>query len=436
MDTLMVSHISDAAVAGLGVATQVVAMAIICFGFVGVGVSVVLTHHLGAGDGAGARRIARAGIGVSFWVGLVVSAAVGFFSGPLLVLLQLPPALRPDVEIFLTLMGSTLFLEAQNIAMSAVLRAHGRASTVMLVGVGQNLINVSGNALILFGLLGMPRLGVPGVALSGIASRLVCFLALRGLLTRSTGVPLQWRDHLTLRLVDARRILAIGLPAVGANASYWLALMAVTSFTSRMGPGELATFAYSRQLTIWVVQFSVAIGVAAGIVVGHCVGAGEFERAHQMLLSSLRKGVLLAACTSVGLAAASPYLLGLFTQDPSILAGAVELQRLGVILEIGRVFNVVVLNGLRATGDTRFPLLVGGGLIWGIWVPLAWLLGLHLEWGLKGVWFAMICDEWLRGAASYLRWKRKGWLSHAIRARSQLPSQTSKPMAVAGGQVG
>lgn len=429
VDTFMVSHISDGAVAALGVATQVVVLSLILFNFIGIGSSVVITHHLGAGDRSGADRITRAAIGVNTWIGLVVSLLVAAFAGPILRLMQLPASLLGYAVPFLTLMGGTLFLEAQNIAMGATLRAHGHTRQMMLTTGLQNILNAVGNALLLFGLFGLPKLGVPGVAVSGVVSRLVSFVILRHLVQRKTGVRLRVPDYFGLSLEPMRRILHIGLPAAGENLSYWLALITVTSFTSRMGETSLAAFAYSRQITIWVILFAISIGLATEILIGHLIGAGDLDQAQGVLLASLRKGLVMAACVSAVMALAAPHLLRLFTDDLAIIEGAVMLQRLGMLLETGRVFNVVVINGLRATGDARFPLLMGACSVWGVWVPLAWLLGLRLELGLTGICVAMICDEWLRGLLNYLRWKRRGWVKHAHRSRARLARPAEQPEA-------
>jgi MATE family, multidrug efflux pump len=276
------------------------------------------------------------------------------------------------------------------------------------------------NALLLFGLFGAPKLGVPGVAISGVISRMVSFVILRHLVLRKTGVRLLPADYFGLSLGTLRRILRIGLPAAGENLSYWMALIVTTSFASRMGEASIAALAYSRQVTLWVILFAISIGLGTEILVGHLVGAGDVERAHRELLSSLRKGFALSLAVSVLMAFASPYLVRQFTTDAAIVAGAVQLQRLGVLLETGRVFNVVVVNGLRATGDARFPLLMGACSVWGVWVPLAWFLGLKLHLGLNGLCVAMICDEWLRGLLNYARWKRRGWVKHALSSRAQL----------------
>jgi putative MATE family efflux protein len=418
VDTFMVSHVSDGAVAAVGVATQVVILAIILFNFIGIGSSVVITHHLGAGDREGADRITRAAVGVNTWVGLVVSLLVAFFADPLLHLMQLPESLHHYARPFLVLMGGTLFLEAQNIAVASTLRAHGHTRAVMLTTGFQNVINALGNALLLFGLFGLPKLGVPGVAVSGIVSRLVCFVILRALLPRTTGVRLQLRDYFVVPPALVRRVLAIGLPAAGENLSYWLALITITSFASQMGESSLAAFAYSRQLTIWVMLGAIAIALANEILVGHLIGAGEIERAKRVLVDNLKKGFAMSLTCSGIVALAAPYLMTIFTRDPAVIAGAVTLQRLGMLLEPGRVFNMVAVNGLRATGDARFPLFMGACIMWGVWVPLAWLLGIHFELGLAGLCLAMITDEWLRGVFNLGRWQRGGWIKHAMRSRS------------------
>src|SRR5215475_11780743 len=90
VDTLMVSHIGDDAVAALSVANQIVMLFIISFAFIGIGSSVVITHHLGAGDHQGADKISATAISTNFWIGFVASVVISFFSTPMLRLMQVP----------------------------------------------------------------------------------------------------------------------------------------------------------------------------------------------------------------------------------------------------------------------------------------------------------------------------------------------------------
>jgi len=420
VDTLMVSHVSDNAVAALGVAWQVVIFTLVLFNFIGIGSSVVITHHLGAGDRAGADRISRAAVGVNTWLGLGMSLLIATQSRRLLELMQLPPALFQYAVPFLTLLGGSMFLDAQSMALSATLRAHGHTRPVMLVTGAQNALNALGNALLLFGLFGLPKLGVTGVALSSVLSRALGLLVLHWALRRETGVRVALGDYFRLPLLEVRRMLRIGLPAAGENVCYWLALMTVTTFNARIGEASLAAATYSIQIMGWVIIFADSIGLGTEILIGHRIGDGDLERAYHELLRSLRIGILIACLTSAAMALAAPLVARAFTRDALTASLIVAVLRIGMLLEPGRVFNIVVINALRATGDTRFPLLAGIASMWGVWVPLAWFLGIHCGLGVVGVWLSMCCDEWLRGILMYRRWKRRTWVAHAQQSRQAL----------------
>jgi putative MATE family efflux protein len=307
-----------------------------------------------------------------------------------------------------------------NISIAAVLRAHHHTRDAMLVVVGQNILNVIGNSITLFGLLGCPPLGVLGVALSGIISRTVACVAL--------WILLDYRIHLRLRALDfvsiswgkVRRILHIGLPAAGEQLCYWTAFMLVTTFIARMGSRSLAIQSYTLQIQRFAMLFSFAIGLGTEIIIGHLVGAGRFEEAYHRLLSSLRTGLMIVTGVIIAIAASGPFLLRSFTHDAAIISGGVLLLRIAILLEPGRVFNVIVISSLRATGDVGFPIQMAVFSMWCVWVPLAWLLGLKLGLGLAGIWISMLTDEWLRGLLMYRRWKSRKWMKHAERSRAHV----------------
>jgi putative MATE family efflux protein len=418
VDTLMVSHLGDDAVAGLSVANQIVMLFVISFAFISIGSSVVITHHLGARDRPGADRISATAIATNFWIGLAVSLLVTVFSTPMLRLMHVPDAPLVFAKPFLALMGGTLFIESMNVSIAATLRAHTHTRDAMLVAFGQNLLNVIGNCLLLFGLLGFPKLGVVGVAISSVFSRVVACVALWIILARRTHLKLRWRDFFSISGERVRRVLHIGLPAAGENISYWIAFMVITTFIARMGATELATQTYTLNINRWVILLSIAIGLGTEILIGHLIGAGLFEAAYKELLRSLRLAFGCAIGGMILLSVAAPWLLGAFTSTPAIILSGTVLIRMGLLLEPGRVFNVVVISSLRATGDARYPVVVGFLCMWGLWVPIAWLLGLKLGLGLVGIWISMICDEWTRGLLMYHRWRKRKWLPAAERSRA------------------
>ncbi len=428
VDTFMVSHVSDGAVAALGVANQFVVLALICFNFIGIGASVVITHHVGANDRAGAEKIVTTAIAVNTWIGLLTSLVAFAAAAPLLRLMQLPENLMIYAEPFLFWMGGTLFMEAMNTAIGAALRAHGHTRDAMVVTVLQNIVNISLSFVLLF----HTNLGVRGVALASVFSRAAASVALWILLDRRLHIMLRARDFVTLQVERIKRILHIGLPAAGENLSYWLSLMVITSFAARLGGESLATMTYTQNVQRLVILFSISLGLGTEILIGRLIGAGAFEEAYQEVMKSVRTGLMIAFGGMVVVATFAPHLIGLFSHDPVIITGGVLLLRMSVVYEPGRVFNIVIINSLRATGDARFPVQIAMFSEWFFSVPLCWLFGLKLGWGLPGIWAAMMTEEWVRGLLMARRWKQRRWLKYAHRSRAQVAKVTTEmlPQAV------
>ena len=156
--------------------------------------------------------------------------------------------------------------------------------------------------------------------------------------------------------------------------------------------------------------------ISSSILVGHLVGAGAFDEAYHLVLRSVRTGLMLVGGATVAVFLAGPWLFGAFTSDPVILRGCLVLLVPELLVEPGRVFNVVVINALKAAGDVRYPVLVGSGTMWGVLVPGAYALSQWTPLGVTGIWIAFATEEWLRGMIMHRRWRRRSWLEHARRS--------------------
>jgi putative MATE family efflux protein len=428
VSTLMASRIGDNAVAALGSAGQVLVMFLIGFNVLAVGASIATTHHLGLGDRSGARRMARGAVATNLWLGAIFSLLLAGTAPTLLRWAQLTPALMAYALPYLHWMGGTLFMESMIFALCAVLRAHGHTREVMYVILAQNAVNAGLSALLIFGLGGLPALGVTGIAIAASVSRLLAVIALWMLVSRRIGLKLRPRDLVDIHLADLRRLLSLGFPAVLENISWFASFMIITALTARMGERALATQAYTMQIAQIEMLACLSIGIGNEIVVGRLIGAGRFEDARRQCLVNMRLGLLVTAGVAIVFALAAPWALRMFTDDPQIVSLGRTLILLGLLLEPGRSFNLIIINALRASGDSRFPLIAGLLSQWGIMLFGAWLLGTHLGLGLIGVWAALILDEWLRGLFMLQRWRHGRWLPHARRVQAeaaQHPLQSS-----------
>jgi Na+-driven multidrug efflux pump len=218
-------------------------------------------------------------------------------------------------------------------------------------------------------------------------------------------------------------VLHIGLPGAAENIAYRLAMLSSMTVVSGIGTAALATHTYASQVTNLIVLFTVAIGFAGEILVGHMIGAGDLHKANRMVRRSLVLGLGVSFLVAVTVAVTSGWTLRLFTQDPDIIAEAGTLLWITVLLEPGRTCNIVVINALRATGDARFPVMVGAVSMLLVMAGGSWLLGVHYGLGLVGVWIAYAADEWLRGMIMVARWLSHGWVGAARRTRHRVLAQ-------------
>lgn len=409
----MASRMSDDASGAFALVNHLQAAFFILFRVVSMGVSVVITQNLGAGNRRAADETARASLGATSWLAGITALAVVLAAPALLRWMNAPQGVMPLAVPFLTAASTALALDAFNATMAAVMRAHLHARDTLYNMLAMHTLHLLLCIPLMSGLGPLPPLGLVGFALAMTASRAFGLAWHLWLWRWRLQLVPAARDWWRLRWDRLRPVLHIGVPGAAENIAYRLALMVSIAIVARMGATELATHSYTMQVMYFILLFGLATGFASEILVGHLVGAGRLHEAHRLVRRSLKLG--LAVSTGIALLAAlgAPWYLRLFTGDPQIVATATQLLWLTVLLEPGRTFNLVVINALRATGDARFPVAAGALSMIVVLAGGSWFLGVHLGWGLIGVWIAYAADEWLRGLTMAARWHWHGWVPHA-----------------------
>ncbi|MEQ6388222.1 MATE family efflux transporter [Bacillaceae bacterium S4-13-58] len=413
-DTLMLSQYSDNAVAAVGVSNQILSVIIVMFGFVATGAAILVAQNLGADREKEAGTIAMTSLGLNLWFSLALSIGLFVFSEQILGIMDLPKELMGEASVYMNVVGGLIFVQAMIMTVGAILKSYGYTKDTMYVTIGMNILNVIGNYFVIFGPFGFPVFGVVGVAYSTSISRFIGFLVLLFLLLKRSEGSLPIRSFLSYQKAHVKSLLQIGIPSAGEHLSYNASQMLITYFIAQMGTVAITTKVYTQNIMMFIFLAAIAIGQGNQILIGHMIGAGEIEDAYKRCIRSL----ILSIFISIGMAGIVLYfaqpLLGIFTNNETIIAEGATLLLLTVILEPGRAFNLVVINSLRAAGDVRFPVYMGILSMWGISVTFAWFFGLYLGWGLVGVWIGFIADEWLRGIIMLYRWKGRKWVTMAF----------------------
>ena len=124
----------------------------------------------------------------------------------------------------------------------------------------------------------------------------------------------------------------------------------------------------------------------------------------------MRIGLIIVFSLATLMYLLSPTLLGLLSNNPTVVNVGQQVLFIVIFLELGRLSNLVVIQALRATGDVLFPVFIGLISMWGMMLPLAYFLGLYLGFGLVGIFIALASDEIGRGIMVFIRWTKKPWL--------------------------
>ncbi|MBD8069887.1 MATE family efflux transporter [Bacillus sp. PS06] len=419
-DTLMLSKYSDDAVAAVGVSNQILMLMGVLFGFIATGTSVLVSRSLGANSFKEASQIAVVSIVSNILVGLVIGVALVFFASDLISIMGVSSNLNSEATLYLQIVGGCIFLQSGIMTMGAILRSYRFTRDAMYVTLAMNGINIIGNYLFIFGMFGLPVLGVAGVAISTILSRFIGLAIIVIILYKRIRPTLPF-SYVFKRFphIEMKRILEIGIPSAGEHLSFNGSQLVITSFIVMLGTEAITTKVYAQNIGMFVLLFSIAIGQGNQIIIGHQIGAKQFDAAYKRCVHSLLIAIGITSVVGLILYLFSKPILTLFTDNEKIIATGSILLLLTALVEPGRSFNAIVIASLRAAGDVNFPVFIGILSMWGVSVPLAYILGIHFEFGLVGIWIAFMVDEWLRGILMLWRWRQGKWRQMTIDRNEQ-----------------
>ena len=414
INTYMVTKVSVHLVGAMGAGNQVMDLFMTIFNFLSIGCSVVVAQALGAKKNDLASNVIHASITSNTLFGIFSAIIIYVFGYNILNLLNVPKELINDSFSYLHILGFALLFDGIGMVLAAVLRVYNLATAVMLTSVLMNVITILGNAISLFGWFNLPNLGLQGVAISTLVGRLVGIFVLAYMLSQKAKVKIYFKKLLVVPFEILKKILSIGLPSAGENLLWMAQYMVAFGFVASMGEASLSVQTIYFQITLLILLCGASISVANEVIVGHLVGASEFNEAYTRTFRALRLGVFITLVVVLIAYALKYQIMDALNLNENLRAIMLPLFTISIFLEAGRTFNIVIVNALRASGDAKFPLITGLIFMWGLSLPLGYFLGIYLGWGIIGVWIGFCADEWLRGLANTWRWRSKKWQSKRL----------------------
>ncbi|HAS8470951.1 MATE family efflux transporter [Vibrio vulnificus] len=412
-DVFMLSGYSDKAVSAVGVITQLTFFLIIVSTFVSSGTGILIAQYNGAGRDQDATHVGVASIALSSVIGVILSVLAVLGATHLLPYYGLEAQVEQYAQEYLLISGAMTFNVTIGIVFTTILRSHGYSRSPMTVNLISGVLNIIGNYIALYQPFGLPVYGVQGVAIATVASQLIGTTILGVLLWRSS-IDLPMRSLAQVPSAVYKKILKIGGMNAGEVLSYNMAQITIVYFVVQMGTSSLAAFTYAQNIARFSFAFALAIGQATQIQTGYYIGKGWIES----ITKRVQIYFLVGFASSVTVASTIYFMrdaiLTLFTQQPEILMLAGSLVMGSIVLEAGRVFNLIFISALKGAGDIKFPVQMGILSMWGLGVVFSYLLGIHWGYGVFGAWMAIALDEWFRGLIMARRWRSQVWTRYKL----------------------
>ena len=382
------------------------------------GFTVLTAQEIGAQNDAGARRVMRQGFIVSLAFALALSllgvsicrALPGFFGAE--------SAIRADAAAYFGIFAAFLPVMQANRFCAGQLQASGNLRTPSLVLAAMCALDILFNALLIFpagtirwGRLSLPGagLGVAGAALgTGLAEAAATLLLFWALFVRSPQLHLRRGERLRFERETLRRSRKIALPVVLERFVMAGATVAVTAIVAPLGTVALAadTFGVTAESLCYMPGYGVQS--AASTLVGQSVGAGRRQLALRFGRLTVAFGMVLMAATGVLLWLFAPWMMGILTPDPDVVALGVRVLRIEAFAEPMFAASIVANGVFQGAGTTLPSTLMNFGSLWGVRVPLA--KALAPRYGLVGVWAAMCLELIVRGTLFLIRLLRGRWV--------------------------
>lgn len=405
----MLGRIGAAAVSAQGVSALLTNIIWNFLKGVTIGATVLIAQAFGAKDEERMKVVAMQTIGSLVLCAFVAMGVVFIFADKLLLVFGAEHHIVVEATKYLRTVCFGFPFLAISLCVTGILQGKGDARTPMVIAGIMNCVNILVGGTMIFGWLGNPPLGLQGAAVGLVAAEFTAAMCgVYALFNKRSGML-----HGTLRMSYLRfqskvlkEIYRIGIPS-GLETIMW-SLASILLSRVMLSFGEIAYAA--NQLGLQAESLSempaLGFGVAATAFTGQAVGAvdGKLGRRY---IKEIEKGSMIIMTFGTCLLVFFPHFcMKLLTDDPEIIAlGAVYLRLMGFI-QIPQNLQRVFAGALKGAGHTKIPMFIAMAGLWGIRVPLAFLMtyGFHL--GIQAMWAVVCVDQVVRFILSYVLYRK------------------------------
>ncbi len=415
IDMMMVGKHDADGLAAIGLTSNPLSIFLAIFQAINVGTTTLVAWNVGAKKMKEAQDVMK--------ISLIMNLVSGLFMTVLGMLMSRPivdfMGGRGEVAVLaieyydILVLGTTF--QALTYSVTAAMRGAGFSKVPMMYNTFSNLLNVIGNYLLIDGKLGIEPLGVIGAGYSTLFSRIICCLWALWYAFRSKGNNISFRNkygNFVFQWKKVVQMLRIGIPSAVENLIMNCGAMFYVKIVNMLGNSAFSAHQICNNVNGLTSAPGTALGVTANTVIGQYLGANEFDNAKKYKSYLCKISLGISALMGVVEVLFARQIAGFYVKpgETEILALAMPIFYIVAVQYITGHLNGVVMGALRAAGDTKFALYLNSLSFFLFRIPLAYLFGIILGWGLTGVWLSLLAHSWLNFIVITIRYRSGKWL--------------------------
>ncbi len=395
------------------------------------GLSILTAQYWGKGDYETIERLIPCNLLYMMIIGLLFTASAGLAPGLVMRVLTNDEQLIACGSAYLRAVALSYVLCAISQVYLTVLKTTGRAGTASCISSSAVALNIVCNAVLIFGLLGAPKLDIVGAAIATVIARAVeliwSILAVRNKteLTmpdnerKLVKISIHWERILEQESELIRDFWKYTGPLLAASLVWGVAYTLYSVIMGHLGGDAVAAHSVTGIAKSLIACMTRGLGNGAGILVGHVLGTGNLVRAKHLGGRLTRLSILAGVITGLSLMLLSPLIIRL---APLTQTASGYLQGMLIFCGINLMFqsvNHTVLDGVFcAGGDSAFDMYGNIGAMWCFSLPMGFIAAFVWKLSPVAVYCIMNLDEIVKIPAVYLRYKRYLWLRDLTKSES------------------
>jgi len=410
-DALMLGVISQEALAAVSLAGQITFVQNLFLAAMTIGLSMLAAQYWGKKEIPAVERIFAYVLKITAAISLVFTLAALFCPTLLMRIFTSDPTLIEKGAVYLRAVSVSYFLTGISQIYLCILKNSGKAGRSSVISSTSVVLNIVLNAILIYGLLGLPKLEIAGAAIATVLARMVevswCLLET----AQKNRVKLRWR-HL---LRDDKQLRGdfwkYTAPVLGNEIVWGVGFTMYSVIMGHLGTDAVAANSIANIVKNLVACFGLGLGSGGGIIVGNELGAGRLENAKKYGGKLCKFSILCGIASGIVLLILIPVILSATNLTDQ---AKYYLQWMIVMCSyymIGKSINGTTISGIFcAGGDSKFGLICDAVTLWCITVPLGFLGAFVFHWPVLTVYFIVNLDELIKLPAVYLHYKKYKWV--------------------------